>query len=79
MTNHFPAEIKIEKDVPLPVHRGRYPFAPMEVGDSFFVANTNASVLSNASVHYSQKLGHKYTAKTITENGTIGARVWRIK
>lgn len=72
-------EIKIEKNVPLPMCPARFPFTAMEVGDSFFAANVTGSALSNASSHSRQRLGHKYTTKTITENGVIGARIWRIK
>lgn len=65
---------KIEKDVPFPEDStGQYPFADMEVGDSFFAADKTAVQLSNAASHWRKRKGWKF--KTRTEEG--GARIWR--
>ncbi len=72
--------LKIDKDVPIPYARGRhsqYPFADMEVGDSFFVPTSpgrkvSASVNSWNRTHPDKPF--KFTCRTV-EGGT---RVWRI-
>ena len=69
--------IKIEKGLPIRLLRKRaskYPFAKMEVGDSFFVDGAKSGVLA-ARCAYWNKLGCRFIART---EGT-GARVWRIK
>lgn len=73
--------IPIDKGIPIPTRcRGRagrrllFPFADMEIGDSFFVAGAASSVESAAS-RYGQKLGRKFTARYVDG----GVRVWRIK
>ena len=66
--------IKIDKNIPLPETRNRYPFDKLEVGNSFFVeGKTN---INGSRYHYVRKNhGKKFTTKR--ENG--GLRVWRIK
>jgi hypothetical protein len=66
--------IKIEKAVPMDDGgRNKYPFAHMEVGDSFFLAGVKARALSNASQWHAKRLGRQFRAKTCEG----GARVWR--
>lgn len=67
---------KIEKGVPAPGRRTKYPFGEMEVGDSFFVEHGNASALSNAACSYARywKKPFKYSARRVDG----GARIWRI-
>jgi len=69
----------IEKAVPPPASFGRgakpkYPFARLEVGDSFFVPGMRARALSNAAQWHTQKTGAKF--QCVTVDG--GARCWRI-
>lgn len=64
----------IEKNIPMPVGRGNYPFASMQVGDSFFVPRMKAQTLSAAACGYQKKLNMKYTVRTVDG----GVRVWRI-
>jgi hypothetical protein len=71
--------IEIEKNVPVPSHAGvgarpKYPFAKMDVGDSFFVPKFTARALSNASQWHANKTGKKFTCAN--EEG--GARCWRV-
>lgn len=72
--------ISIEKNVPIPegsVGQLKYPFPDMEVGDSFWAPITSEK-LSNATGHWRDKLGHKYSVRTEkAEDGTDGARCWR--
>lgn len=67
---------KIEKGVPQPEHEAanKYPFAQMEVGDSFFVPGFRARSLSNAAQWHTKKLG--WTFRCVSVDG--GARCWRL-
>ena len=77
------SEVKIDKDVPLPpkrcgLHHQKYPFATMEVGDSFFVPEYKPGKGGGALFHHWQKkLGHRYTSRKVEENGVVGLRIWR--
>ena len=71
---------EIEKDIPLPPRKSRvsaYPFAEMNVGDSFVVPPTeNAPALTtlrNAAAQAKKKLGFKFVVAETYD----GIRVWR--
>lgn len=66
---------EIQKDIPPPSGGGGYPFAEMEVGDSFFAADKNANQLQNAASHWRKRMGWKFKTRTEGE----GARIWRIE
>jgi hypothetical protein len=75
------ATAAIEKGIPLPQEaRGRrrlWPFADMEIGDSFFLPGESAEcqrVLRNASSHYQRKTGAVFATRSVEG----GARVWRV-
>lgn len=70
-------EIKIEKGIPIPagskgVHK--YPFAQMEVGDSFFTPCENLPSLRVYARQVGKEKGLKFSVRQ--EEG--GARVWRV-
>lgn len=70
--------ITIDKGVPVPSKRGsiKYPFASMEIGDSFFAADKKLTHLYNAisSARLTGLInGQKYTLRTEAN----GVRVWR--
>jgi hypothetical protein len=73
--------IKIDKGIPAPVGgigpKRKYPFAEMEVGDSFFVPGISSREISNVACHALGK--GRYNTQTLVENGVRGARVWRTK
>ena len=73
-------EIKIDKNVPLPKLRSplnKYPWADMQVGDSFFIPQDPATV--RASLYSCTKWARiKIATRRVTENGVEGIRVWRI-
>lgn len=81
------SEFKIDDDVPVPAPSGRkskgyskYPFRELKnVGQSFFVPNVSTSTLSARIAKWRAELGWEFTAKSTTENGVSGVRVWRIK
>lgn len=69
--------IQIDKNVPLPDTKqsSTYPFADMEVGDSFFVEGATPNKLQNAASHWRKKRNMKFAARR-EANGT---RIWRIE
>lgn len=84
--------IKLDKNVPMPTSQGRdssYPFADMEVGDSFFVAGKTSNQLVNAAAHWRKKMGMSFVTRNTEEIGIHpetgaeapikGARIWRTK
>lgn len=73
--------VTIEKGVPLPAPAGarnKYPWRTMEVGDSFFVANISTGGFGGTLAGAAARSGHRFTQRTVTENGVRGVRVWRI-
>jgi hypothetical protein len=68
-------EFVVEKNIPLPSRKGnaKYPWATMEVGDSFLCPTkpANAHSLANSA----SKNGKKFTARTTAD----GCRVWRVE
>ena len=64
-------DIKIEKGIPLPIPRQRYPFATMKIGESFF---SDKSGVQNLSSIYSKKGKAKFTCRKVEG----GFRVWRV-
>lgn len=73
-------EIKIEKGVPLPPRKSKYPFAEMEPGDSFFAKPNEGQSLKQLhnSIMGCARLrlfpGKKFTSRQMDG----GVRVWRI-
>lgn len=76
-----PDAIKIESNVPMPplTKLSKFPFASMEVGDSFFVPHMKTSAeMSGAIALAKRKHGFKFVCRRIIENSApIGIRVWR--
>ena len=70
------SEFKIEKNVPIPGDRAKYPFADMEVGDSFVVHPDNAGNVNSSSMAYTKKCpGVKFRMRKQTETES---RIWRV-
>jgi hypothetical protein len=75
-------KIEIEKNVPTPNSEGgktKYPFAQMEVNDSFFVPNGNANSINSAAGVFrkTKQPTWKFTVRKVKENDIKGVRVWR--
>ena len=74
--------MKIEKGVPLPTNDAKYPFAKMEVGDSFAVTLDDKKTSSRVSTYAhigGKRLGMKFVVRTVVEKGRKMIRVWRIE
>jgi hypothetical protein len=67
--------IQVDKDIPIPERRVRrvYPYAELEVGDSFFLEDAALQQVCNNNLRAGRKYQRKFVAKK--ENG--GVRVWR--
>ena len=65
--------VELEKGVPLPVSRKKYPYKEMEVGDSFFVAEAGIQNVCNQNYRMGKKLGMSFIARKEGD----GVRVWR--
>lgn len=83
------AAIKIDAGIPLPPRRrggGRpwkWPFAQMEIGDSFATAlkageSSSQSMRRVDYLYAGRRLGWKYTGRCLVENGNPVLRIWRI-
>lgn len=72
------AKILIDNSVPIPLSRlaGRYPFGQLEVGQSFFTTDFDVRSVGPRTVKLRAQ-GRKFTARTVTEGGETGVRVWR--
>jgi hypothetical protein len=70
-------DIRIEKNIPMPVvkKQNKYPFAEMEVGDSFFVKGVKEATIRAYSHVQARKLNRTYIVRAENE----GVRVWRSK
>ena len=64
----------VEKSVPLPEGKKRYPYKEMDIGDSFFVGDGKLQVVCNANYRASKRLGMQFIARKEPE----GVRVWRV-
>ncbi len=73
--------IQVDKNVELPALDGRtkYPWAEMEVGDSFLVTGVEQRSISTTAGTRSARYGEKYVTRSVVENGEKGGRVWRVK
>lgn len=78
------AQIKIDKGIPIPERRThtKFPFADMEIGDSFFVPakQTKMSTLAaRVSVARKRHAPRSFLLAKVTEKKIEGTRVWRIE
>lgn len=73
------SEFQIEKGVPVQAKRigkkPRFPFAEMEVGDSFTVPITARGSVSASALYWTRKTGYMFVCRT-TSDKTV--RVWRV-
>lgn len=77
----------VDTDIPPPVRsrggsQGLYQFGRLAVGNSLFITadtpRARASARSAARMYGVRHPGWNYQAKTVTEDGIKGLRVWRI-
>lgn len=74
MNDVFP----LSRDHPVPeASPTRYPWADMEVGDSFFVPNKRSANMASTASSAGQRLGRVFVVRTVREGGENGVRIWR--
>jgi len=65
--------MKVESNIPMP---SKFPFAGMEVGDSFLVPEgVLRATVTVAALRYGRKNGMKFTVRKVPE----GFRCWRVQ
>ena len=62
---------KIEKNIPQPHPRVKYPFVDMDVGDSFAFTETYKRRITSSAYYYGARNNIKFSIR--------GLRVWRIE
>ena len=72
--------IKIDKGIPIPSRRNKYPLSQMEVGDSFLIKSGKLDAMKTrnrvaSSITSYRRQGWNFTQRLV-ENGI---RIWRIK
>lgn len=70
-------EIKIRKNIPMPAHRMKYPFADMQVGDSFEIPANKIKSAAVCGGNYARTRGGmiKFSVRRVDGKHFI----WRIK
>ena len=68
-------EFRIEKGVPLPSVRAKYPLGEMDVGDSFHIDAAERARLVSAASFFGTRKGKKFSVRKEV-NGS-GYRCWR--
>jgi hypothetical protein len=70
--------IKVEKGVPFTryqhIARGVYPFAEMDVGDSFFAPGVSATQMGSRCAYQKLKYQKRFSIRAVDG----GVRVWRL-
>lgn len=73
--------IKIQKGIPIPAttagRPGKYPFAEMDIGDSFELKDVPKNTVLNAARNWASRNNKKAKFTIRHENKTT--RIWRIK
>jgi hypothetical protein len=73
-------EIPIQSDVPIPPPGNKlYPWAKMEVGDSFAVPLSFGDRVKSAAWYYGKKHGVKFRTAQVIEGDSLVVRIWRIE
>lgn len=70
---------QIESNVPLPepklgIRKAKYPFADMNVGDSFVVSGKLKQTVASSASRYARLHGKRFAVRKVPD----GYRVWRI-
>lgn len=67
--------IQVDKQIPIPPkQRPKYPWATMEIGDSFFVDGPGATMFQSGASSNAKRYGIKVATRRVAG----GVRVWRI-
>jgi hypothetical protein len=75
--------MQLEVGIPLPDKRHKYPFAQMEIGNSFFVGiEVSPARLASAAYAYGKRHGKRFRVSfqydETPQKNLCGVRVWRV-
>lgn len=68
-------EYKIEKNIPIPASRSKYPFNKMEIGESVFFEYVFGLKARSAADSY----GRAHKKRFVSRKVESGLRVWRVE
>ena len=68
--------LKIDRNIPFPNNGAVAAWAQMEVGDSVFVKTRSATIAAH---QWGARHRIKFAARSWTQNGTEGFRIWRLR
>lgn len=76
--------LPVDKDIPIPqaykTRPDKYPFAQLEVGDSFFIENANKRFSIYANVrHFNERRKLHEQIKVCQRREGNGVRIWRVE
>ena len=66
---------EVEKGIEMPLKRNGYPWASMEVGDSFEYPTEKRNTISSCSNTYAKKHGVKFACRQVGDT----SRCWRVE
>jgi hypothetical protein len=67
-------EISDNVPIPAPIKKHNFPYDELQVGESFWVANTPMPILCNCNRRQGKRLNRKFICRKEGE----GVRVWRV-
>ena len=74
-------DIPIEDGIPIPpaTYHHKYPWTDMEIGQSFFIPESQAKngSVRTAAEKAGKRLRRKFTTRAVYHNGEKGTRIWR--
>jgi hypothetical protein len=65
----------VEKGVPIPLGRDKYPWERLDVGDSFFVPGKTLRSLATQTSYAGKRFGRRFRIRLVDG----GVRIWRIE
>ena len=68
-------KVDLDRNIPLPNPRQKYPYREMNIGDSFFVEGASLQNICNQNYRNGKTLNMSFIARS-EDNGI---RVWRVK
>lgn len=68
-------DFPVDKNVPRPRSRHKYPWPDMQVNDSVLIPADRADSASTSAYHYGKKHGRKFEQHLSSK----GLRIWRVK
>jgi hypothetical protein len=68
-------EITTAVPIPMPRKRHNYPYAELQIGESFYVENVKMQSLCNLNRRHGKTMGRKFVCR----REGVGVRIWRVE